>query len=98
MIATQNGLAKFTPASEFRITNRGGVGLKAITLKSDAVVSVANAPGTGSIFVSTSFGVVNRIKAGTVSCQGRNSKGVNLIKLLEGDTVKEVSFHPNVKS
>ena len=89
---TENGYGKRTPISEYRVTKRGAKGVKTIKVneRNGKVVGVMAVDEKDEIMLSTKKGMMIRIKAIDIRRQGRNTMGVRLIRLNEGDKV--VSF------
>ena len=89
---TENGYGKRTSISEYRITRRGAKGVKTIKVneRNGRVVGVMAVSEEDEILLSTKYGMMIRIKAMDIRRQGRNTMGVRLMKLNEGDKI--VSF------
>ena len=89
---TENGYGKRTPISQYRVTRRGAKGVKTIKVneRNGRVVGVMAVSENDEIMLSTKNGMMIRIKAMDIRRQGRNTMGVRLIRLNEGDKV--VSF------
>ncbi|MBU0461666.1 MAG: hypothetical protein KJ574_03705 [Nanoarchaeota archaeon] len=86
---TQHGYGKRTPIGDYRLINRGGVGVKNIVCserngKAVAIISVSDEDDV--IFISKN-GVVIRTPVKGISAIGRATQGVRLMKLEEGDKV-----------
>lgn len=90
LIVTSQGYGKRTPVSEFRIQQRGGSGIIAqkVTDKVGSVVSacLVDKKGAGMI-LATNKGQTIRMKVSDISTFGRNTQGVRLIRLKEGEFV-----------
>jgi DNA gyrase subunit A len=84
---TANGYGKRTPIDEYRVTGRGGLGIINIqtTERNGRVVGVASVRDTDEVMLITQQGKVLRTAAGTISVIGRNTQGVRLIDMEEGD-------------
>jgi DNA gyrase subunit A len=84
---TENGYGKRTAFDEYRVTGRGGVGIINIqtTDRNGRVVGVACVTETDEVMFITQQGMVLRTPARSVSIIGRNTQGVRLIDLDEGD-------------
>ncbi|MEM2583418.1 MAG: DNA gyrase subunit A [Candidatus Thermoplasmatota archaeon] len=93
LTVTEKGYGKRTSISEYRITKRGAKGVITIKIseKNGKVVSVLSVKEEDEILISTSQGMVERIKVSDIRRQGRNTMGVKLIKLSEGDKIRSVS-------
>ena len=87
LIVTKNGYGKRTPAEEYRLQHRGGKGIKTcnITEKNGDLVSMEAVTGEEDIMLITTGGVLIRMAVSDISTMGRNTQGVRLIRLDEGD-------------
>jgi DNA gyrase subunit A len=90
---TENGYGKRTALDEYRVTGRGGLGIINIqtTDRNGRVVGVACVTETDEVMFITQQGMVLRTPARTVSIIGRNTQGVRLIDLDEGDHAVSVA-------
>ena len=93
LVVTSDGFGKRTKLSEFRTQNRGGIGLIATKFKSNMsrLVALTIVEEKDEIMLVTSSGIVTRIKAGDISCQGRPATGVRAQNLMDNDTVVSVN-------
>jgi DNA gyrase subunit A len=84
---TENGYGKRTAIDEYRVTGRGGLGIINIqtTGRNGRVVGVACVTETDEVMFITQQGMVLRTPARNVSIIGRNTQGVRLIDMDEGD-------------
>jgi len=90
---TENGYGKRTSIDEYRVTHRGARGI--ITIKTNErngkVVGVLAVNDENEILISSKEGMMVRIKAVDVRRQGRNTMGVRLMRLNEGDKVVSIT-------
>ncbi len=89
LTVTENGYGKQTPAQDYRLINRGGVGVINIktTERNGGVVAIcAIKPDDEVMFISKN-GIVIRVRAADISNIGRNTQGVRLMRLADGDNV-----------
>ena len=93
LVVTSDGFGKRTKLSEFRTQNRGGIGLIATKFKSNMsrLVALTIVEEKDEIMMVTANGIVTRIKAGDISCQGRPATGVRAQNLTDNDTVVSVN-------
>ncbi len=91
-----NGYGKRTALSEYRSQSRGGKGLIDIktTDRNGPVVAVSKVVDGDEVMLTTSSGMVIRTKVADVSLIGRNTQGVRLIRVEEGDTVGSLAKLP----
>lgn len=93
LVVTSDGFGKRTKLSEFRSQNRGGIGLIATKFKSPAskLVALTIVKESDDIMMVTANGVVTRLNAGSISCQGRPATGVRAQNLVDNDVVCSVN-------
>lgn len=89
----ENGYGKRTLLSDYRAQNRGGRGIIDIQTKdrNGPVVGVSAVTEDSQLMIITSSGKIIRIHAKDISVIGRNTRGVRLIDLEEGEKVKAVA-------
>jgi len=85
--ATENGYGKRTKVSDYRLTNRGGVGVRNIICseRNGSVVAIKSVYDTADLMFMSKNGIVIRTNAGGISVIGRNTQGVRIMKLFDGD-------------
>ncbi|MFH1136414.1 MAG: DNA gyrase subunit A [Pseudomonadota bacterium] len=83
LTVTSNGFGKRTPASDYRIQSRGGMGLITIktTIRNGPVVGVFNVTDDDQMVLITDTGKIIRIRMAEISIIGRNTQGVKLIEV-----------------
>ena len=93
LVATEKGFGKRSETEEYRVSHRGGKGIFTVktTEKTGRMVAIREVLESDDIVVVTSGGIVIRQHASEVRLAGRNTQGVRLIKLGEGDTVSDVA-------
>ncbi len=89
LTVTENGYGKRTKLEEFRVQSRGGKGIFLIkcTAKNGPVVGSCQVKDHDQIMIVTEHGMIIRVRAGDISVIGRNTQGVKLIHLEEGQRV-----------
>lgn len=89
LMVTQKGYGKRSEVEEYRIQNRGGVGVitQKITDKVGLVVGTKKVSLEQEVILSTDSGQVIRMKVAGISCLGRNTQGVRLINLDDKEEV-----------
>lgn len=94
LVVTENGFGKRTPANEYRIQGRGGVGIKTvnITERNGDVVALKTVTESEDVMVITEGGILIRTSVSGISKMGRNTQGVTLIRLSEGEKVSSVAL------
>ncbi len=91
---TEKGYGKRTLVTDYRKTNRGGTGIINIkvTEKNGQVVSLKNVDGDYDLMIITRNGIIIRVDVNRISVIGRNTQGVRLINLDEGDSVIDLAL------
>ena len=87
---TENGYGKRTPVEEYRITNRGGLGIKnyMVTDKTGSVVGIKVVDGTEDLLLVTQAGILIRTPVENIRTAGRATQGVIVMRFKEeGDHV-----------
>lgn len=90
---TTSGYGKRTSAGEYRLQTRGGKGLRTcrLTDKSGGLVALMPVTAADDLMIMTAAGVIIRTEIAGISRLGRNTQGVRLIRLNEGETVATVA-------
>ncbi|QZZ03561.1 DNA gyrase subunit A [Staphylococcus arlettae] len=93
LVVTENGYGKRTPVNEYRLSNRGGKGIKTATVteKNGNIVCITTVTGQEDLMVVTNSGVIIRIDVQDISQNGRAAQGVRLIKLSDEQFVSTVA-------
>ena len=83
MVVSEQGYGKRSDVEEYRITNRGGKGVKTldITEKTGKLVAIKTVTDDNDLMIINKSGVVIRLKVSDVRIQGRATQGVRLINL-----------------
>jgi len=94
LVVTKNGYGKRTAVEQYRITHRGGKGVKAlnITEKNGDIVSFKTVTGEEDLIVITNNGIVIRLSLNQVSTTGRVAQGIKLINLKDNQKVSTVAI------
>ena len=93
LVATGKGYGKRSEAEEYRISHRGGKGIKTVKIsdKTGTMVVIKEVVDTDDIVIVTTNGMVIRQNAAAIRVAGRNTQGVRLIRLQEGDTIADIA-------
>ena len=93
LVATQKGFGKRSEEDEYRISHRGGKGIFTVKAseKTGKMVAIKEVVDTDDIVIVTSDGMVIRQHAADIRVAGRNTQGVHLIRLKEGDSIAAVA-------
>jgi DNA gyrase subunit A len=90
---TSKGYGKQTDASEYRLISRGGKGVRNINMtdKTGPVVTIKDVEGNEDLMLVSKQGMIIRISLKDLHVIGRNTQGVRIIKLREGDELKSAA-------
>jgi DNA gyrase subunit A len=93
LVVSEHGYGKRSKIEDYRVTNRGGKGVKTInvTEKTGALVSIKNVTDTDDLMIITEAGVTIRLSVDTIRMTGRAAQGVRLINLREDDSIASVA-------
>jgi DNA gyrase subunit A len=93
LVVSQQGFGKRTAIEEYRITNRGGKGVKTInvTEKTGGLVGIMDVKEKEDLIITCKSGVTIRTRITDIREAGRATQGVTLIRLDEGDEIAATS-------
>ena len=94
LVVTENGYGKKTSISEYRVTNRGGKGVKTlnITEKNGVITAFKTVDNTKDLIIVTNEGIIIRLSVDKISEMSRVTQGVKLINLRDGQKVSSISL------
>ncbi|MFY7880382.1 MAG: DNA gyrase subunit A [Lacibacter sp.] len=93
LVVSEKGYGKRTAIDEYRITNRGGKGVKTInvTEKTGSLVGILEVTEKEDLMISCKSGITIRMAISQISELGRATQGVRLIRIDEGDAIAAIS-------
>ena len=93
LVVSENGYGKRSAVEDYRITNRGGKGVKTInvTEKTGDLISLKNVTDDEDLMVINKSGITIRIGVDTLRVMGRATQGVKIIRLREDDSIASVA-------
>lgn len=93
LVVSENGYGKRSNVDEYRITNRGGKGVKTInvTEKTGKLIAIKNVTDENDLMIINKSGLTIRIAVDELRVMGRATQGVRLIKLKDGDMIAAVA-------
>lgn len=93
---SENGYGKRTDLDEYRITNRGGKGVKTINIteKTGKLISIQAVTDDNDIMIINRSGITIRTEVSQIRVAGRATQGVRIINLREGDAIASVTAVP----
>ena len=94
LVVTEKGYGKKTETDEYRLTHRGGKGVKAlnITEKNGLIIAFKSVIGDEDVIMTTDEGTVIRLEVGKISTLRRNTQGVRLMNLRDNQSVTSVTI------
>jgi DNA gyrase subunit A len=93
LVVSEQGFGKKTKIDEYRITNRGGKGIKTIhvTERTGALVGILDVTETDDLMITCKSGITIRTGTSTIREAGRNTQGVKLIRLEADDEIAAIT-------
>jgi DNA gyrase subunit A len=93
LVVSERGFGKRSAVENYRITKRGGKGVKTlqITQKTGALVAIKSVTDTDELMIINQSGITIRIAVATLRVMGRATQGVRLIRLEKGDIISSVA-------
>jgi DNA gyrase subunit A len=93
LVVSAKGYGKRTAVEEYRITNRGGKGVKTINVtdKTGKLIGLLNVNETQDLMITCKSGVTIRTSIASIREAGRATQGVKLIRLDEGDEIAAIT-------
>ncbi len=96
LVLSENGYGKRTDLDEYRITNRGGKGVKTINIteKTGKLISIQSVTDENDLMIINRSGLTIRTSVEQIRLAGRATQGVRIINLREGDAIASVMAVP----
>ena len=96
LVLSENGFGKRTDLEEYRVTNRGGKGVKTINIteKTGSLISIQAVTDQNDLMIINRSGITIRTSVDQIRLAGRATQGVKIINLREGDTIASVMAVP----
>jgi DNA gyrase subunit A len=93
LVVSENGYGKRSDLDDYRVTNRGGKGVKTINIteKTGSLISIKDVTDTDDLMIINKSGIIIRLAVADLRLMGRATQGVRLIKLNEGDAIAAVT-------
>jgi DNA gyrase subunit A len=98
MVVSEKGYGKRTDIGDYRITGRGGKGVKtlSVTEKTGSLIAIKDVTDENDLMIITRNGIAIRMKMEDVRVMGRATQGVRLIKIRDNDNIASVARVPKV--
>lgn len=92
LVVSENGFGKRSEIDEYRLTSRGGKGVKTINIteKTGSLVAVKKVTDENDLMIINKSGVTIRVSVSDIRLAGRATQGVKLISLRDGDSIAAV--------
>ena len=93
LVVSENGYGKRSSLDSYRVTNRGGKGVKTISItdKTGSLVSLKNVNDNDDLMIINKSGIAIRMEVNSLRVMGRATQGVKLINLKESDSIAAVA-------
>lgn len=93
LVVSENGYGKRSSIEDYRITNRGGKGVKTINIteKTGKLVAIKNVTDDDDLMIINKSGIAIRMAVANLRVMGRATQGVRLIKVREDDAIAAVA-------
>jgi DNA gyrase subunit A len=93
LVVSANGYGKRSKIDDYRVTNRGGKGVKTINItdKTGPLVAIKSVTDKDDLMIITQAGVTIRVPVSSIRMTGRAAQGVKLINLREDDAIASVA-------
>ena len=93
LVVSSNGYGKRSKLEDYRLTNRGGKGVKtiSITTKTGDLVAIKNVDDSNGLMIINKSGIAIRMAVENLRVMGRATQGVKLINIKEGDSIAAVA-------
>lgn len=93
LVVSENGFGKRTDFEEYRITKRGGKGVKTInvTKKTGKLIAIKNVTENDDLMIIEKSGLTIRMAVSDIRVAGRATQGVKLINIKNGDSIAAIS-------
>ena len=97
LVISENGYGKRSMMEDYRFTNRGGKGVKTINItgKTGHLIAIKAVTDEDDLMIITESGIAIRLAVRGVRVMGRNTQGVKLINLREGDQIAAATQVPS---
>jgi DNA gyrase subunit A len=93
MVVSEKGYGKRSDIEEYRVTNRGGKGVKTINItdKTGNLIAIKDVTDKNDLMIINKSGIIIRLSVADLRVIGRATQGVRLINLKEGDEIAAVT-------
>ena len=94
LVVSENGYGKRSKIEDYRVTNRGGKGVKTINIteKTGSLIALKGVLDTDDLMIINKSGLTIRIPVSELRVMGRATQGVRLINIKDGDSIAAVAY------
>jgi DNA gyrase subunit A len=100
LVVSENGYGKRSDVDEYRLVNRGGRGVRtmSVTEKTGKVVGIMSVTDADDLIITTKAGITIRMAAADIRIMGRATQGVRVIRLDDGEEIGDIAVIRDVAS
>jgi len=93
LVVSENGYGKRSDIEDYRVTNRGGKGVKTINIteKTGNLIAIKSVTDQNDLMIINRSGIIIRMAVGNLRVVGRATQGVRLLQIKEGDSIAAVA-------
>jgi DNA gyrase subunit A len=93
LVVSENGYGKKSKLEDYRVTNRGGKGVKTINIteKTGNLIAIKDVSDNDDLMIINRSGIIIRMAVANLRVMGRATQGVRLINIREGDAIASVA-------
>lgn len=93
LVVSENGYGKRSDIEDYRVTNRGGKGVKTINIteKTGNLIAIKSVTDQDDLMIINRSGIIIRMAVGNLRVVGRATQGVRLLQIKEGDSIAAVA-------
>ena len=93
LVVSEKGYGKRSPLEEYRMTNRGGKGVKTlqVTDKTGYLATIKSVGEDDDLMITNKSGIIIRIPVSDLRVMGRATQGVKVISINEGDAIADIT-------
>ncbi len=97
LVISDKGLGKRSEFDDYRLTNRGGKGVRTmqVTAKTGALVAIKAVREEDDLMITSRFGIVIRMNISEIRVMGRATQGVRVIRLNDEDEIADIAVVPH---
>ncbi len=94
LVISSKGMGKRSPLEDYRVTNRGGKGVKTMNIneKTGDLIAIKSVREEDDLMITSKFGIVIRMPVEDIRVMGRATQGVRVIRLDDGDDIADVAI------